>query len=117
MIYDNNASIYSFLLPPSPVNYQTPLDIIGNKIEVNKWTFVVMTFDGLVLRVYLNGVLTNSRNAPVGFQLNTLGVSGMSIGVTRQANGFWQPYDGDIDDVRIYNRAITQSEINYLATH
>jgi hypothetical protein len=29
----------------------------------------------------------------------------------------WAYFNGKLDDIRIYNRALSQSEITYLATH
>jgi len=43
--------------------------------------------------------------------LNTLGNSGISVGVSRQANGFWYQANADIDDIAIWNRALTAVEI------
>ena len=41
------------------------------------------------------------------------------IGASRRnfINGFYFPFDGLIDDVRVYNRAITHAEINELSSN
>jgi len=44
--------------------------------------------------------------------LNSVGNSGLSIGVSRQANGFWNPANADIDDIAIWNRALTADEVS-----
>jgi glucose/arabinose dehydrogenase/fibronectin type 3 domain-containing protein len=72
---------------------------------VNAWTYVTYTYDGTTQRVFVNGV-----------QVATKATTG-AIQVT--ANPLWiggnQPYgeyfNGLIDEVRIYNRALTQTEI------
>ena len=82
---------------------------------LNNWHNIVTTYNGASINVYIDGILTNVQ--PYTLAMNTLGNSGISIGVSNQANGYWDPYDGKIDDIRIYNRALTLSEIYYLAKH
>lgn len=74
-----------------------------------------MTFDGTSLKQFINGLLTSTVPAN-GFTFNTAGTSGISIGVSNQANGHWFPYDGSLDDIGIWNRALTACEIQNLYT-
>jgi PKD repeat protein len=74
-------------------------------LPLNAWTHLAGTYDGATLRLFVNGVLVSSR-----------GVSGSlttSSGVLRiGGNSVWGDYfAGRIDDVRIYNRALTAAEI------
>jgi hypothetical protein len=46
--------------------------------------------------------------------LNSVGTSGISIGESNQANGYWTYTDGKIDDIGIWNRALTGCEIRDL---
>jgi hypothetical protein len=57
----------------------------------------------------LNGDLI--KETKTDFGLNNMGNSGISIGVSRQANGYWEDTNADIDDVAIWNRALTSDEI------
>ena len=43
--------------------------------------------------------------------MNTIGNSGISIGLSLQANGHWFPFDGKIDDIGIWNRSLSTQEI------
>jgi hypothetical protein len=75
---------------------------------VNTWNHVVDTFDGITHKIYLNGVLKASRtpankattriNFAIGFQIDW---------PTTNLNGF-------IDDLGIYNRALTLTEVKTL---
>ena len=85
----------------------------GPSLLLNNWFHIAMTFDGTTVKQFINGTLYNS--IPVnGLLLNVNGNSGISIGVSDQANGHWAPFDGKIDDIGIWNRALTQSEITTL---
>jgi hypothetical protein len=71
--------------------------------DLNTWKHVAITYDGTTLRVYINGTLVgqgtgahNSNNNPLLF------------GRWTPAAEFW---NGLIDEVRIFNRALTQAEV------
>ena len=85
----------------------------GPSISINQWYHLIFTFDGTNLKQFINGIITDSDQKE-GFTLNTSGNSGISIGVSDQANGRWTPFGGKIDDIAIYNRALTQQEITAL---
>ncbi len=84
----------------------TPLGAMGTSaIQINSWTHVAATYDGTTLRIYVNGVLIGTR-AGGGAMLTSTGV--LRIG----GNGVWgEFFQGRIDEIRIYNRALTLAEI------
>jgi hypothetical protein len=69
------------------------------------WTHLATSFNGSVLRMYRNGAEVMSQAVPTSV-INHNAIP-LTIG-----NGF----EGDLDDVRIYNRTLSASEINALAT-
>jgi hypothetical protein len=76
------------------------------------WAHVAATFDGTTARLYLNGQEIMSG----GFDFNTAGeTSDMGIGcVTGGGTGYsgnGEVFSGDIDEVRIYNRALSEADI------
>jgi hypothetical protein len=74
-------------------------------LALNTWTHLALTYDGATMRIYVNGLLVNSRSAS-GAVLTSSGA--LRIG----GNGVWGEYfAGTIDEVRVYNRALTQAEI------
>ena len=76
----------------------------GPVVPLNEWVFTAMTFDGSTQTMYTNGQPDASRSTT----LNTiLDATGLAIGV-RPPSTRWH---GLIDDVRIYNRALTAEEI------
>ena len=74
-------------------------------MTVNVWTHVAVTYDGANLRLYVNGAQVATRAAGGAVQTTT--------------NPLWiggnQPYgeyfNGLIDEVRVYNRALTPADI------
>jgi hypothetical protein len=85
---------------------------VDGAIEVgfDEWHHVTGTFDGANISVYLDGVLDTSvpTTEPIG-----ISATNMFIGDNSESPGrYW---DGLIDEVMIYNRALSEDEILYLA--
>ncbi len=76
-----------------------------------KWRHIVFSYDGAVLRVYVNGVLSNSANSTLG--VGSPASYSTSIGGMGVAPGTYT-FNGKIDDVRLYNRALSATEAKQL---
>ncbi|MCZ2474676.1 LamG domain-containing protein [Aquirufa ecclesiirivi] len=79
---------------------------------LNQWSFVTCTYDGSIMKIYING-LEYKRNSH-STSINTYGTSGISVGKSKQANGFFHEFYGKLDDFGIWNRDLTDTEIQYL---
>jgi fibronectin type 3 domain-containing protein len=80
--------------------------IVGpSSIPVNAWTHLAATFDGATQRLYVNGTLVGSlaSSGTIATSSNMLKIGGNAIW------GEW--FSGLIDEVRIYNRALSAGEI------
>jgi hypothetical protein len=75
----------------------------------NNWNHIIMTWDGSTKRVYVNGLLKRTKSLP-GTSIDYNNKSGLFIGYDSEA-GF---FNGKIDDIRIYNRVLSLSEMNQL---
>jgi hypothetical protein len=76
------------------------------KLAANTWTHIAATYDGTNMKLYVNGVLV--RNVlRAGAILTTDGP--LHIGGNEVWGGEW--FSGLIDEVRIYNRALSIEEI------
>lgn len=84
----------------------------GTPLTTNSWVFICFSFDGSLLKIYRNGVLESSRVTLV--TLNTGGNSGLSIGVSDQWNGRFSYFDGSLDDIRLFNRTLSDGEVRAL---
>jgi hypothetical protein len=108
----NPTNLTAYILAAAPNNSQAFATVQAPTLILNTWSNIVFTYDGSSLKLYVNGVLVNSTATSI--LLNTAGNSGISVGESNQANGYWQPTDGKIDDIGIWNRALTQQEITSL---
>jgi hypothetical protein len=74
-------------------------------LALNTWTHLAFTYDGATMRVFVNGtqVATRTQTGAMATSTGALRIGGNSV---------WGEYfQGLIDEVRIYNRALTQAEI------
>ncbi len=88
--------------PAQQVNEQT---LQGTQLPINTWTFLAATYDGSMQRLYINGVEVASRNQNglINISDNNLYFGGNFL--------YGEYFAGMIDEVRIYNNPLTQSEI------
>jgi hypothetical protein len=80
------------------------------KITTGQWYNVVYTFDGNYSRLYVNGKLKDQKNKPVPFTDNT---NDVFIG-RHQDPTYPYYFNGVIDEIRIYNRALPDGAIKQL---
>jgi O-glycosyl hydrolase len=74
-------------------------------LPLNAWSHLAVTYDGAALRLYLNGTHVASRS-----QSGSIAVSGGPLRIG--GNSVWGEYfTGLIDEVRVYDRALTRAEI------
>jgi hypothetical protein len=84
-------------------------------VEAGVWKMITLSRESnSTMRLYVNGVLfdefTNSGSVSSNSPLN---IGAMVSGGT---NGSYYPYQGTLDDIAIYNRALTSQEIQNLYT-
>jgi hypothetical protein len=84
-------------------------------ITLETWTLVTSTYDGATLKLYINGVLANQVNIATTFTGDASIRDGIFIGRRWDSDNY---YNGSIATARIYNRALSVTEIqqNYNAT-
>jgi hypothetical protein len=83
-----------------------PLDARAtSQLAANTWSHLAATYDGTTLRLYVNGVQVATRAvvAPLLTSTGALRLGGNSI------RGEY--FQGRLDEVRLYNRALTSTEI------
>ena len=72
--------------------------------EVGVWHHICLTYDGTTARLYADGI-------EVAAEAKTWDLVLSRAHIGRQVNDLVEFWDGLIDDVRIYNKALTQEEI------
>ena len=78
----------------------------GNALPIGEWKHVVMTHDGITDRIYFDGVQVNEK-AYAG----ALGKTTHPFGIGYDPIDIANYFDGSLDEVRIYNRAMTAQEV------
>ncbi len=82
---------------------------IKNKIPLKEWFNIIVVFNESEGKLYLNGKLQkNIKNTNNKFN----NISDLFIGMDLQ--GAIEYHNGQIDDIRIYNRALTAEEVQAL---
>ena len=85
-----------------------PFVRIEKSVNIGEWYHIVGSWDGSNLKIYLNGKLSNEKKVaatPVTDDVPLI-IGGSISGGTLQ-----QMFDGVVDEVKIYNRALTESEV------
>ena len=84
---------------------QHPVPERSHGEPVNAWTYVAFTYDGANLRLFINGTQVATRAATGAIQTtnNPLWIGGNSP--------YGEYFRGLIDEVRVYNRALAQADV------
>jgi hypothetical protein len=95
-----------------PVNgYNRGLIPSGFTLTNNKWYHLATVYDNGTSYAYLDGELIGSITSPGIYQSSS---TTACIGRDQGHGGFF-PYNGDINDLRIYDHALSQAEIKELS--
>gem|GEM_PF-747118 len=97
--------------PPGEIIFKREQDERAYRFTMpaNQWVHVAVTFDGTNSTLYRDGQPIGT--APFAFGFDT--TAAMTIGACEGGGG--NPWTGSIDDVRIYNRALSWGEVIDLA--
>ncbi len=109
-VFNNNSSSSDFQIDvdgsdPGNYRYQGSLGGIIGPVT-SDWVHLAVCCDGTETRLYYNGLLAGIVNA-----VNT-NFGQLAIGINRGLN---QPFAGSIDDVRVYDRSLSEAEVAGLA--
>lgn len=77
----------------------------NSAIAINKWTYLAVTYDGVSLKMYRNGMPVSSIKATNAVKISN-GL--LQIGGNKVLGEY---FNGLVDNVRIYNIALTQTQI------
>lgn len=86
-----------------------PIDLAAPMVTVNgQWNNIVATWDGTSKRIYVNGVLAaNTGTLPGSVTQNSTGPAYIGIAGNFAGN----PFNGRISNTTIYNRGLTEAEV------
>lgn len=95
VIWDHSASI-------------TAVIVSNNQITDGKWHFITVTYDGEMMNLYIDGILNGTKTYEQGANVS---MAPLLIGWDQNTWLSTRHYEGDIDGVRLYNRALSTDEI------
>jgi len=72
------------------------------QINSNEWTHLAVTYTNSTVKFYVNGLLTDTLT-----KTYTMGSNNKAYSISTSA----QAFDGKLDDMRDYNRALSDSEV------
>jgi len=83
-------------------------------ITTNVWYNLVLTYDSTYYRFYVNGILKNTvsgQSIPIGVSTDSISIG---MDVIEALVGYPYNFKGIIDDIQLYNRVLTDSEISHI---
>ena len=83
--------------------------VCSNAISENIWHHIAATYDGTTMKIFVDGVLSGSMSS--GSVSGTANTEKILIGARLELNSGANFFNGDMDEVRIWNVARTQAEI------
>ncbi len=101
---DDSLHVWSF-------NSNGCYNVYGDRnYQFGEWIHCVVTIEDAVSKLYLNGMLMQES---IGSQADFSNANGQSmyIGIMY---GYWYPFNGKLDDIILYNRALTPQEVQTL---
>ncbi len=108
-------------LYPQASNGSKYLDSVSTNVEVpvSTWKHITFTYSGCevtgCIQIFVDGVLVSATDSSNVYTGMFAGAGNFEIGTTlRVAFSRW--LYGKMDDVRVFNRVLTQSEITHLAS-
>jgi hypothetical protein len=109
MFSSSGVSTNGFQIDSDGTNFHIRIagggSLVLSAAQIGKWTFIAFTYDGTNSIGYIDSVSDNESTG------GTTEFNRFRIGKNRNGNAF---YAGAIDELRIYNRALTASEISSL---
>jgi PGF-pre-PGF domain-containing protein len=103
------SSTYCFLVRVGGTYYAASIPVSG--LEDNVWYHAVGTYDGETVRLYLNGALADENTNPSGSITSNNAPICIGSEATSSACTGGAYFNGSVDDVIIFNRALSEEEI------
>jgi hypothetical protein len=112
LIADSNSQIHFQFNSdgdPSGGNWNVNNYHSNAEILTGKWNYIAATYDNNTIAIYFNGILIGTK--VVGAHVFASSSSSLRISSDCNNNVFFK---GSMDDIRIYDRALTEKEIQHL---
>lgn len=108
--WDRAHWAFSVLQNNSGIRTRDPAITVNHTIPLNAWTQIAWVRQGTLLSVYVDGVLrgsaTNTANIPLSSDYSNTRIGGDTYGYPT-----YFAFNGEICNVKVFNRALTPEEI------
>ncbi len=91
-------------------------DVNSHALEQGAWNHLAGTYDGDTVKCYINGELAATNNDVNIGAIVFLSQNTADLAIGNRSDSKNRPFEGLIDDVRVYDRALSAAEIAYIAT-
>jgi concanavalin A-like lectin/glucanase superfamily protein/Big-like domain-containing protein len=100
---DTDGGVGAYIRPSGMSSDQHVASV--DRLPAGEWHHIAMTYSGTILRLYVDGIEVANRRANTALSTSSLP---LFIG----GNKLWgEFFKGTIDEVRVYNRALSEGEI------
>lgn len=115
-LFINNLSIWNASAQVGGPSYYGTLLTSPTLFNTNEWHHVIFAFSGInqTQNLYVDGNLVSNNIAQNTIQYDN---ESITIGAQLESSILNYFFSGSLDDIRIYNRALSASEVAYLAAH
>ena len=105
----NNSTTYynsqTFLTSDLPQIVSCPV------LNFNEWHHCLISYDGNIFKQYIDGIMVNSVTINTQIPYST---SDLTFGEIHMSNGHWLFFNGKMDDLGYWSRALTAQEVSLL---
>jgi hypothetical protein len=108
-----NDKVLRFRLKTDGSTSELKASVDTGLIDLDVWTHVAAVWDGVTMKLYKNGAEVASLDK--GGILSTNPDANVAIG-NQPVGTDSRPWDGQIDDVRLYDRGLSPDEVLELAS-
>lgn len=84
--------------------------ITANSLTLDTWQHIALTYDGASIQFYINGIEAGMNGNITGTLTGAMHNSTAPIQLGSRSGAIF--YEGDMDEVRIWTRALTSTEVN-----
>jgi hypothetical protein len=113
-LFMNSGGTFHVATGSSPAS-SAPLFITGVTPPINTWYYIAITVSSAGINIYINGYLNGSFS---GFNSQTSAIYGNTVNLVLGAlnTSGSNPFNGNIDDFRIYNGVLSEAQIGTIYT-
>lgn len=102
---------YAYLLIPQMAGWNANAILLPQKIQLNTWYHVTVTYNGTVTTAYINGEQVGTKNA--GGICQNSNTNNLKIGAATYTNSF--TLKGKYNDIRIYDHCLSPKEVKEIS--